>query len=101
MARRFLRNRDRHKFKPSEVVTSGVILSRYVGTVRKAKRLGVPLYDQRGNVTHKFGKPFGIAKRYGLCTKCGRKGMYKIPGAREGYTILKCRYCGSKDTYSS
>lgn len=56
--RRFIRNKDRHKFKPNEVVSSGVILSRYAGTVKKAKRLGVPLYDQRGNVTHKFGKPF-------------------------------------------
>jgi DNA-directed RNA polymerase subunit RPC12/RpoP len=39
-------------------------------------------------------------KHYGLCTKCNRKGMFKING-RQGYTKLKCRYCGKQETYSS
>jgi DNA-directed RNA polymerase subunit RPC12/RpoP len=40
-------------------------------------------------------------KHYGLCTNCGKKGMYKIEPSRKGYTTLKCRYCGKKENYSS
>ena len=49
--------------------------------------------------------------RYGLCTECLKKGMYEIKikkgmyppksSAHPAYTVLKCRYCGSKATYSS
>jgi len=57
--RRYVRNRDIKKLKDSDVAKGrGVILTRYLGTVANAKKRGVPLYDMRGNVTHRFGSPF-------------------------------------------
>jgi DNA-directed RNA polymerase subunit RPC12/RpoP len=42
-----------------------------------------------------------MKRHFGLCTKCNKKGLYKIESDRKGYTVLKCRYCHAKVTYSS
>ena len=50
--RRYIRNRDRKHFTDSEMERSGVLLTRYHGTIKKALSKGVPLYTATGKLTH-------------------------------------------------
>jgi len=45
---RYIRRKDRYVFKIEEYVDSGALLILYKGTLRKAKKLAVPLFNKRG-----------------------------------------------------
>jgi len=52
--KKYIRNRDLKHFKKSEYgMYKGVILTKYYGTLKKASDKGIPVYNNRGNVTHK------------------------------------------------
>lgn len=54
MAKNYIRNRDRKKFPVSKLSEhKGVLLSEFKGTIKSAKRKGVPVFDARGH--HKRG----------------------------------------------
>jgi hypothetical protein len=53
-SKKYIRNRDTHNFNKSEYSTSrGVVLTKYYGTIMKAKAKGVPVYNQSGTLTHR------------------------------------------------
>ena len=53
-SKKYIRTDDIQQFNKSEYSTmTGVILTKYYGTLRKAWEKGVPVYDKRGKLTHK------------------------------------------------
>ena len=52
--KKYIRNRELKKFNKSEYgMYKGVTLTKYYGTLKKAYVKGVPVYNQRGKLTHK------------------------------------------------
>ena len=53
-SKKYIRNRDSHNFNKSEYsIERGVILTKYYGTLEKARAKGVPVFNQSGKLTHK------------------------------------------------
>ena len=51
--KKYIRNRDLKKFKKSEYgMYRGVTLTKYYGTIAKALKNGVPVFNIRGKATH-------------------------------------------------
>ena len=52
-SKKYIRNRDLKHFAKSEYgMYKGVVLTKYYGTITKAKKKGVPVYNMKGKLTH-------------------------------------------------